>query len=199
MENCNDLSETKGVNLQRFKATQERLVLIAQKFGINVDSVEKISQVYRGISEGIKYQYLAHVIRTIEAEIRKQAGFELFQIQCVPVTDTSTPCGFGSAQYYEGNIYIIFYDSKMDEKQLRIVIAHELGHLVVETILKGDIPSSQSTSEPLSSIFGILAILDKNDFYSSKLSRYQHSSAEEIIEEFILLRNRAHQRYNISE
>lgn len=198
MEDRDDLPEAEGVNLQRFKATPERLNFIANKFDINVDSVEKIAQMYQEISEGIKYQYLAHVIRTVEAEIRKQQGFELFQIQCVPVTDDSIPCGFGSAQYYEGHIYIIYYDSKMDEKQLRIVIAHELGHLVVETILKGDLPSNQS-SEPLSSIFGILAILDKNDFYHSPLSRYQHSSAEEIIDEFILLRNRARQRYNISD
>lgn len=198
MENCDDLPEAEGVDLQRFKSTEERVNLIASKFNVKVDSVKKINQIYRGISEGIKYQYLAHVIRTVEAEVRKQPGFELFQIKCVPVSDNSTPCDFGSAQYYEGDIYIIFYDSRMDEKQLRIVIAHELGHLVVETILKNGASFSQD-SEPLSSIFGIFTILDKNDFYHSKLSQYQHASAEEIIDEFILLKNRARQRYNISD
>lgn len=93
-------------------------------------------------------------------------------------------------------MYIIYYP-EIDEKQIRIIIAHELGHLVVETLLKNEDPN-KGVSEPLSSIFGILTILDKNDFYQNRASKYQHPSWEQILQDFKLLSNRAKNINNIS-
>ena len=184
--------------MERFKINSEKINEIAKCFDIKTESVELMNAKYQEISSGIKYQYLAHVIRTVETEIRKKPNFGLFQIQCVPVENGALPCGFGSAQYYEENLYIIYYDPGMDEKQLRIVIAHELGHLVVETMIKNENPNA-GISEPLSSIFGVLTILDKNDFYQCRASQYQHSSWQDIIKDFSLLKNQTDGIYNMSK
>lgn len=198
MENSNALQRLTRLILERFKINSKKINEIAKCFDVKPESVELMNAKYQEISSGIKYQYLAHVIRTVETEIRKKPNFGLFQIQCVPVENGAMPCGFGSAQYYEENLYIIYYDPGMDEKQLRIVIAHELGHLVVETMIKNENPNA-GISEPLSSIFGVLTILDKNDFYHSRTKPYQHASAEEIIRDFLLLKNRSNEKFNISK
>lgn len=186
------------MKLKRFKVTPERLQDISEKFDVTLESVQLMYDKYLEILHGLKYQYLAHAIRTVEIEVRKQPGFELFQIQCVPVENNSLHVGFGSAQYYDKNLYIIYYDALMDEKQLRVVIAHELGHLVVEVLMMKEL-NSNKPSEPLSSIFGVLSILDKNDFYHSKASSYKHTSSEEIIADFLLLRNRSSSKHNTSQ
>lgn len=160
---------------------QEKLNLIASKFNVKIDSVEKIKDVYDKISTGIKYQYLAHSIRTIEQAIRQKINSPLFQIQCVPIPNFP----FASAQYFENKCYIIYFNSNADERQIRTFIAHELGHLFIEILANKDV--NNSISEPLSSIFGTLLMLDKNNFYSEKVKDFVYSDWKEIIEDFNLL------------
>lgn len=178
-----------------YKINEEKILAIAERFSTNEETIKNMNKVYGDISSGIKYQYLAHVIRTVEEKVGRHIGEARFQIKCIAVP-AGANVNFGCAQYFGNDLYIIYYP-EIDEKQIRIVIAHELGHLVVETLLKDEDPN-KGVSEPLSSIFGILTILDKNDFYQSRTSKYQHTTWEQILDDFILLGNRAKSVNNIS-
>lgn len=178
-----------------YKLNDEKIYAIAKQFNTKPETVQSMNALYKDISDGIKYQYLAHVIRTVEEKVGKHIGEDRFQIKCIAMPAGSN-VNFGCAQYFGNDLYIIYYP-EIDEKQIRIIIAHELGHLVVETLIKDENPN-EGVSEPLSSIFGILTILDKNDFYQCRSSKYQHPSWEQILQDFELLSNRAKNINNIS-
>ena len=185
--------------MDKYKIDDEKIATIARTFGTDRETVKKMNAVYKGISDGMKYQYLAHVIRTVEEKVRMELHNPLFQIQCIPVDKSSALTGFGSAQYFEQDCYLIYYHPNLDDKQLRILIAHELGHLVVEVLVRKSEDPNKDCSEPLSSILGILTILDKNDFYQCRASQYQHSSWQDIIKDFSLLKNQTDGIYNMSK
>jgi Zn-dependent peptidase ImmA (M78 family) len=72
----------------------------------------------------------------------------------------------------------------------RINIAHELGHLYLlaryyaETGKEND-PNLERTTEPLSSIFGLFTISDKNHFYENLASSGRnHTEWQSILEDF---------------
>lgn len=79
--------------------------------------------------------------------------------------------------------YYIYYPSSLEEKQLRVHIAHEIGHLLVKLKLMGDI-DAESATEPLSSIIGYFIMLDKNDFYENKIVPYRHDTPQELLADF---------------
>jgi hypothetical protein len=78
----------------------------------------------------------------------------------------------------------------MDEKQLRVCLAHELGHLFIielannNKIEGAELLDKEAITEPLSSIFGIFTIMDKNLFYKEKALEFNHHSWEEIVRTF---------------
>jgi Zn-dependent peptidase ImmA (M78 family) len=45
------------------------------------------------------------------------------------VDKTSKELGIARAQYYRNRCFAIYYHPNIDEKQLRVLLAHELGHL----------------------------------------------------------------------
>ena len=185
--------------MDKYKLDDEKIEKIARSFGTDRETVKKMNGLYKSISEGMKCQYLAHVIRTVEEKVRTELHSPLFQIQCIPVDKTSPLPGFGSAQYFESDCYLIYYHPELDDKQLRVLIAHELGHLVVEVLVKKADNPNTDCSEPLSSILEILTILDKNDFYQCRAAQYQHMTWQDIIKDFELLKNQANGIYNKSK
>ena len=183
--------------MQNFEVDDEKIKAIAESQATSLETVKRMNALYKTIADDMKLQYLAHVIRTVETQVRAALHSELFQIRCQPLAEDAKRLGLGLAQYYPNDCYIIYYHPLMDEKTLRMIIAHELGHLVVEVLLKKEDPN-EGCSEPLSTIFGILSIMDKNDFYQNRASQYQHSTWQEIIAEFKLLRNESKGVANIS-
>ena len=70
---------------------------------------------------------------------------------------------------------IITYDNRIDDvKDIRLLLAHELGHL----IHKHFFPNIER--EKLSMLFAYIAICDKNDFYQKKVSEFTHNNHREI-------------------
>jgi hypothetical protein len=84
----------------------------------------------------------------------------------------------------------------MDEKQLRACLAHELGHLfIIELLNEGKTDGSKpfdetKLTEPLSSVFGIFTIMDKNRFYQEEALNFNHHSWEEIVQAFVHLQKK---------
>lgn len=64
-------------------------------------------------------------------------------------------------------------------------------------MLKKENPND-GISEPLSTIFGILTMHDKSNFYKSNARNYIEKSLENIVKDFSLLRNEANLEYNKS-
>lgn len=113
----------------------ENIERIAETTGLNTDSIEKLRDSFseKFLSEGhsaFKLQYLAHLVRSMESYIRRELeDHRFFRIELQPFRDDDPNLGVASAQRSPTNTYIIYYHPAMDPKQLRICLAHELGHL----------------------------------------------------------------------
>ena len=183
-----------------FKLDDEKISFISKSFDVHRDFVKTLYDVYQQIQGNLSEQYLAHVIRTMEQQLRKITGNYLFQITVDKMSEPST-AGVGCASYIKGCYFSICYNPNMDEKQLRVCIAHELGHLYLIEYLnnKGHDLDEKSLLEPLSSIFGVFAMMDKNDFYYNiQGKKLMHSSFKALIDDFLLLNNRDKGVVNLS-
>ncbi|MDR1931496.1 MAG: hypothetical protein LBQ57_01620 [Spirochaetales bacterium] len=184
-----------------FTVTDDILSKIANQFKISEETVKLLRDFYMTIATAMKRQYLAHVIRTMEDRLREITGNAMFRIICSPVAESGKNINMASAHYYRGRYFAIFYHPSTDEKQLRIMLAHELGHLFLIEFLnsKQENEYTEKTKiEPISTILGIFTIFDKNEFYHNKTAPFKHNSPEAILQDFSLLRNRADNKFNIS-
>jgi len=179
-----------------FTITDEIILKIAKQCYAKKETVERLNEFYKSFAIDMKQQYLAHIIRTMEELIRKVSGNKMFQICCLPVNVSEKKYDIAGAQYFENRYFTIYYHPDTDEKQLRVLLSHELGHLFLVEMYnsyasKAGINDKQklnknSNTEPLATIFGILAIFDKNEFYHNKTTPYKHISSEEILNDFRL-------------
>ena len=177
-----------------FTITDDIVSKIVQqcKNTVNKKQVESLLSFYNKFAEGTKYQYLAHVIRTMEEKLRKVPGNEMFQIICSPVAKNSKMLDFVASQYQKNCYFAIYYHPNLKEKQLRIRIAHELGHLFLVELIDANVELKKNLGkkalvEPLATIFAIFSIFDKNDFYHNRTGLYKHTTPEEILRDFEFL------------
>jgi hypothetical protein len=182
--------------MSEFSVTDEKIAYISDQFRVSQDQVRLIHKLFSKVIGEVKSQYLAHIIRCMESYIRKKTGSPMFQINTFPLDPGSPLLNVGCAQYYPKRYFAIFFHPRMDEKQLRACLAHELGHLFIIELLNegkpdGSEPFDTTTlTEPLSSIFGIFTIMDKNHFYKEIASGLNHHSWEELVQAFIHLQEK---------
>lgn len=182
--------------MDEYKITEEKLKAISEKFEISLGTVRRIQNVFLGVLTDVKNQYLAHIIRCMETYLRKRTKNKMFQINCYALDPKSPLINVGCAQYHPKKCFSIFFHPRMDEIQLRVCLAHELGHLFFVEMLndlaeENEEPYDAKTlTEPISSILGIFTIMDKNDFYQDYCRKLNHRKWENIIEDFLLLKNR---------
>jgi hypothetical protein len=180
-----------------FLITPEKIDKIVKAYEVHgialrKDTVERIHREFSKLTRTIKGQYLAHITRVMENYFRKETGNPLFIIKYTPYIpqDDKTEC---SAAFYPGRRFVIFYPSNMLERELRVRLAHELGHLFLLASLENkksdlNVPTYKGTTEPLSSIFGIFTISDKNHFYANAHeSGRNHKSWDAVLEDFLSL------------
>jgi Zn-dependent peptidase ImmA (M78 family) len=184
-----------------FTVTDEIIAKIANQYNIPKESIELLQKFYESFTNDMKQQYLAHVIRTMEERLRKISDNDMFRIVCSPVDSASKELGIARAQYFKKRYFVIYYHPNTDEKQLRVMLAHELGHLFLIEMVNSTLDEKydeKAKFEPLATIFGIFAIFDKNEFYHNKTTPFKHKSPDEILGDFALLHNRDKSIYNIS-
>lgn len=124
----------------------------------------------------------------------------LFQIKIEPLKSGSNK--LVNAYHYPGRCFLIYYDPELDDKQLRVILAHELGHLFLCTLFDKD-PDKKDPDDPPteadSSVFGALAISDRTDFYLRKDKKtFLYSDLDKMLDVLCLTANRKKGRYNIS-
>lgn len=147
---------------------------------------------YEKLKNGISYQYLAHIIRTLETYIRENKKMNFFRITCHAKETNDKTKGLAWASYRKGFSYDICYDETAEGLQKRVAIAHELGHLFY--LIEFD-KTMDDTHEPLSSLFGIIALIDRQETLKSV---EKHPSEKAIIQDFSLLMNRKNGKTNVS-
>ena len=93
-----------------------------------------------------------------------------------------------------------FYDNFAKDMKLQY-LAHELGHLFLIELANSTFNSQydeKTEVEPQATIFGILTIFDKNEFYHNKTTPFKHKSPEDILNDFSLLNNHNNDKLNVS-
>ena len=184
-----------------FTVTDGIITQISKQYNIPENRVRNIQTLYNDLVSDMSHQYLAHIIRTMEGRLKKVSNNPMFHIVCSPIDKSSKELGIARAQYYKNRYFAIYYHPNTNEKQLRVLLAHELGHLfLIETVnsMFDEQYNEKSIVEPTSTIFGIFAILDKNDFYYNKTASFKHKSPDEVLADFYLLHNRDKNILNIS-
>ncbi|GHU48233.1 hypothetical protein FACS1894200_04910 [Spirochaetia bacterium] len=171
---------------------------ISEGFHVSQSDIDKFDRLYSQIIKPkIKERFLSHLITTIEELINGQkvksfiestqkANYDssreiqllqnknvrLYSIQIEPVNikrrATTRYHNFGA---------IIYYNKSYEDKQVRILIAHELGHIVNKELLNGD------DSENAANLFAYISMLDKNEFYSNECKKFIFQSDLSILHE----------------
>jgi len=189
-----------------YKINDAKIDKIAAGFSIDKHIVEILHKAYLSFSPHLQGKFLAHVMRGIECYFRKCMKNDRFIVICEPYKKGEFYEGQkqASASYYpsktvircddkQNSSFIINYNEALPEKELRDYIAHEIGHLfwvATRDMIKKDILKNQSvdntTTEPLSSIFGIFTMSEKNDFYANfDTSIRNHKNWQEIFDYFL--------------
>ena len=137
----------------------------------------------------------------MEDALRELPGNEMFRIICTPIAEDSRDIGIASSHYYKGRFFAIYYHPKTDDKQLRVMLAHELGHLFLVKLANSSLGmdyNEKTRIEPASTILGIFTILDKNQFYHNMTAPFKHKTSDEVLSDFQLLHNRKRGTLNVS-
>jgi len=74
-------------------------------------------------------------------------------------------------------------DSDENLRQLRVYVAHELGHLFF-AIQHPDKNIDDLTHQNMANIFGVFAMLERNDFYMEKATKIPHKSWGDVVDDF---------------
>lgn len=74
-----------------FKINEEKIETIAKELKVDKDVVALLSKHYTKIQNGMKEQYLAHIIRTMEVQLQELTENQMFKIivDPVPLSDTN--------------------------------------------------------------------------------------------------------------
>jgi Zn-dependent peptidase ImmA (M78 family) len=174
---------------------------ISAEWGVSQDIIRRyVSYFADTIRPIIKTNYLSHLVTTVENMVNKRRmerflksvvaenvdvvhlrgllatkTFRLYSIILEPVnlkrraTTRHHPSGA-----------IIYYNSCYEEKIIRILIAHEIGHIVNKELLENTADTEQTAN-----LFAYIAMHDKNKFYMEECEKFTSRSDVEILNEII--------------
>ena len=101
------------------------------------DLLEKLDRIFCSeIKPKLQNKYLAHFVAVLQDIVAEKVDNPLFRIVLVP----SSKISLSSSEYDVRNSFTVHYpvaadDRELDEKLVRIYIAHELGHLYAHVLL----------------------------------------------------------------
>lgn len=175
-------------------------------FNVSDEDIQEVVTFFNGtLKPALKVHYLSHLVTTIEEMInddQKKNFLEhirttgkpedsiatvtklvndkrvrVFSIILVPIKNSNK-----KAQTYmkQGGVMICYADY-LQENEKRFAIAHELGHIVNDYILKID----DENREYRASLFAYIALLDKNNFYKNEAKDYITRTDIELFNEYI--------------
>ena len=175
-------------------------------FNVSDEDIQEVVTFFNGtLKPALKVHYLSHLVTTIEEminddqkknfleHIRTTGNSEdsiatmtklvndkrvrVFSIILVPIKNSNKK----AQTYMKQGGMMICYANYLQENEKRFAIAHELGHIVNDYILKID----DENRECRASLFAYIALLDKNNFYKNEASDYITKTDIELFNEYI--------------
>ena len=175
-------------------------------FNVSDEDIQKIVSFFnKTLKPALKAHYLSHLVTTIEEMINesqkkdflehiKRTGnskdniatltklvnekrVRMFSIILAPIESSKRKA---RAYKKQGGV-MIYYANYLQENEKRFAIAHELGHIVNDYILKIE----DNNRECRASLFAYIALLDKNNFYKNEASDYISKTEIELFDEYI--------------
>jgi len=178
------------------------LAKIAKEWGIPKETAREYDSYFANtIKPEIKTNYLSHLVTAVEnmvnesrvqdclealAKAEPKSGYEwfkqhlgnkTFRLYSIVLTPISIKRRATTRHHHCGAI--IYYNSNYDEKTVRILIAHEIGHIVNRELLKKD------DTERAANLFTYIAMHDKNKFYSEECERFVSKSDIQILNDIM--------------
>jgi hypothetical protein len=101
--------------MPEFSVTDEKIAHISAQFQVRKSHVEEVHQIFSDVTDGVKNQYFAHIIRCMESYIRNKTGNPMFQINTFPIDPDSPALNVGCAQYYPKRYFSIFNHHSWEE------------------------------------------------------------------------------------
>jgi hypothetical protein len=163
---------------------------ISSEWGVSPETIQQYASFYtETIRPIIKSNYLSHLVTTVENMVndRKmrdflnkfaEAGreelrgllasrtFRLYSIILEPMNLKRR----ATTRYHPSGA-IIYYNSCYEEKDIRILIAHEIGHIVNKELLE-----NAKDTEQTANLFAYIAMYDKNKFYAEECKKFVSKS-----------------------
>ena len=103
-------------------------------------------------------------------------NLRLFSIVLLPLEDDKKKA---SSRLFELHS-MINYDPRIEPKQKRILIAHELGHIVLK-LSEYEKFYDIEDKEKFASLFALISILDKEHFYNEEVKQYTYNNNDYIL------------------
>jgi Zn-dependent peptidase ImmA (M78 family) len=175
---------------------------ISKEWGVSHEIIGRYTSFYADtIRPIIKTNYLSHLVTTVEnmvndrrmEKVLKSAvvaenvdvvhlrgilatkTFRLYSIILEPVDLKRR----ATTRYHPSGA-IIYYNSCYEEKTKRILIAHEIGHIVNKELLENTVDTEQ-----MANLFAYIAMHDKNKFYMEECEKFTSRSDVEILNDII--------------
>jgi hypothetical protein len=171
-------------------------VKISKEWGVTEETISKYSAFFSNVIKPvIRSNYLSHLVTTVEnmvndkrikdflakieggnVDFKNLLGsrtFRLYSIMIVPIDLKRR----ATTRYHPSGA-IIYYNSCYEEKIKRILIAHEIGHIVNKELMK-----DSSDSEQTANLFAFIAMDDKNKFYTEECKKFVSKSDLEIFDD----------------
>jgi len=170
---------------------------ISSEWGVSSETIRKYTSFYADIIRPIiKSNYLSHLVTTVENMVNEkkmrnllnkvaEAGreelrgllasrtFRLYSIILEPMELRRR----ATTRYHPSGA-IIYYNSCYEEKDIRILIAHEIGHIVNKELLE-----NAEDTEQTANLFAYIAMYDKNKFYAEECEKFISKSDAVIFDD----------------
>lgn len=182
---------------------ENTLADLVEKFHVSEEDCNQYARIYNNnILPRIHKKYLAHMVTSVEEMIdekvrekeknkkenpedpsKKETETQKVRRYSIVLSDRKPPKNGKSRTWSLPQGAIISYEPKNDPKDLRVYVAHELGHLLMEYgILPYDETLSGKKTEKYANLLAYFAISGKNEFYKDTAPKFVYCGGElEII------------------
>jgi len=154
---------------------------LAKEFNVTEEECDEYNKIYEvNILPRIRKKYLAHMVASVEEmidevvrakekskdgkppedQLKQEDGNPKVRRYSIVLSDRKPPRNGKSFTWSLSQGAIITYEPKNEQKDLRIFVAHELGHLLIEY---GLLPGKNTEGE--ANLLAFCAVNGKNEFY----------------------------------
>jgi len=177
---------------------------ISKEWGVTPETVKRYDSFFKEtIKPIIKTNYLSHLVTTVENmvndkrmvkvleamenvqdsevnrnELRSLLASKTFRLYSI-IREPVNLRRRATTRYHPSGA-IIYYNSSYDEKTVRMLIAHEIGHIVNKELLENTTDSEQTAN-----LFSYIAMEDKNRFYADECKEFISKSDMQILDDII--------------